>query len=290
MRECPDLLPDGWYQPPPTGASVLIGSPPTYARVEYESLRDPHTWPRADIRLRDDSLVYAYASPTDRATGMIGDIGVTLYHGPDHRIRQHVATCLELTVRIAALAEVGMELRELYHQAERLVKEAGLGNRTASATDSGAPNIGHTIPWTFGDYSAEDERRLRNGDPADVSDLISRQRIFLNPSTRRRIEPTMAFTVEPRMSSPSLPLSSFHIIVAFREGRKTISSEFGRLFRIFGMEEYLPRKALEALGEPFIDDPTQTGMRGTEHVDSRGERRKDPRRTRSQGRCSLHTP
>jgi len=54
----------------------------------------------------------------------------------------------------------------------------------------------------------------------------------------------MAFTVEPRLTSATLPLSSFHVIVTFLEGRKRVQSGFRALFELFGMDGYLPTTGL----------------------------------------------
>jgi hypothetical protein len=247
MRAKPALLPEGWYQPPPGGVSVLIGRPTSFARVGYTSLRDPQIWPRGDIELADDSLVYAYASPTDRASGLIGDFGVTLYSGSRQSVRDHVERCLQISVGIAEHAEVGMELRELFRHAERLIAEAELSNRTASATDGGAANIGHTVPWSFEPYSASDRECIDSGDVKEIAALIRGKRIFLNATASQRIAQTMAFSVEPRMASAKLPLTSFHLVVAFIDGRKRVFSNFDALFARFGMDRYLPVSALGRL-------------------------------------------
>jgi len=171
-REDTTLCPDGWYQPPPGGVGVLIGHPPGFERMEYVSLRAPDIWPRDDIHFDEASLIYAYASPTNRATGLIGDIGVTLYRGSDPRLRDHLSSCIEIANRIAEFAEVGMELRELFHHGESLIADASARNRTSSATDSGARNIGHTVPWTYEDGSTT----VTCGEGVSAADIAERIR------------------------------------------------------------------------------------------------------------------
>jgi hypothetical protein len=233
------LCPEGWYQPPPTGASILIGHPEDgFARMNYDSLRNPAIWPRNDISLRDDSLIYAYASPIDRNTGLIGDIGLTLYRGTDQSIRDYLLTCLEVTVRIACFAEVGMELRELFNYAQRQIEGAHLSNQTSS-TRSGTANIGHTIPWTYEEYSDEAKRYLEQGSACDMRDVISKARVSINDSATLCIQPTMAFTVEPQIASSTAPLCSYHVIVAFSEAKKITSPSFESLFKAFSMEDYM---------------------------------------------------
>jgi hypothetical protein len=239
MGKTGSLFPEGWYQPPPTGAAILIGHPEDgFARMNYDSLRTPAIWSRNDISLRNDSLIYGYASPIDRGTGLIGDIGLTLYRGKDQSIWDHLSRCLEVTVRIASFAEVGMELRELFNYAQRQIELADLSNQTSS-TKSGMANIGHTIPWTYEEYPEEVKQRLILGNEREIRDLISNARISINDSAAFRIQPTMALTVEPQIASASAPLCSYHVIVAFSEAKKITSPSFESLFKAFEMDHYL---------------------------------------------------
>jgi hypothetical protein len=230
---------EGWYQPPPGGACILIGHPDDgFARLNYDSLRTPATWSRDDISLDEASVIYAYASPFDRSTGLIGDIGLTLYRGDEQSIRDHLRTCFEVTTRIACHAEVGMELRELFAYAQLQIRGAELTNETSS-TQSGATNIGHTVPWTYEEYSDEGQQCLERGDVQDIRDMISNNRVSINSSAALRIQPTMAITVEPQVSSPTAPLCSYHLIVTFSNGTRSISPSFKPLFEAFAMDEYL---------------------------------------------------
>lgn len=239
MGRSSSVCPDGWYQPPPGGAAILIGRPEdAFNRMNYDSLRNPNVWARSDISLLDDSLVYVYASPYDRASGLIGDIGLTLYRGREQSILDHLLTCLEVTVRIARFAEVGMELRELFNYAQHQIEAADLRNETSS-TKSGTPNIGHTVPWTYEKYSEEAERCFEGGNAHEIRQMISGQRVSVNGLAALKIQPTMAFTVEPQIAASQLPLCSYHVIVTFSEGKKTIVPSFAPLFKAFAMEDYM---------------------------------------------------
>src|SRR5690349_14012743 len=44
-----EFAPVGWYLPPPSGYSLLIGTPPDYDRLNFVSLRSEPRWPRDDI-------------------------------------------------------------------------------------------------------------------------------------------------------------------------------------------------------------------------------------------------
>ncbi|MBF8185321.1 M24 family metallopeptidase [Nonomuraea sp. K274] len=244
-----ELLSEGWYQPPPNGISALIGTPPDFKRMSYVSLRHEATWPRADITLGGNSIMYAYCSPVDRETKMIGDLGITLYNGADSRIKDHLAACFDITAQVAAYAEVGMELRELYRFAADLIDKAALANETFSTTDqSGGVDVGHTLPWSFNQPTSEEQQALDSGDLLVIARTISDARHFLNAEEGQRILPTMGFTVEPRMAGPEYPLASFHVLVTFTDGVKRIHADFSELLDLFDMPSYLPRRALETLG------------------------------------------
>ncbi|MGW4412811.1 M24 family metallopeptidase [Nonomuraea sp. NPDC004702] len=244
-----DLLTQGWYQPPPNGLSVLIGTPPNFERMSYVSLRHEAMWPRADIGLYGNSMIYAYCSPIDQRTKMIGDLGITLYNGADSQIKDHLATCFDITARVAAYAEVDMELRELYRFAADLIDKAGMANKTFSTTDqSGGLDVGHTLPWSFNAPTPEEQQALESGDLLVIAETISRARRFLNAKESQRILPTMGFTVEPRMASPECPLASFHVLITFTNGVKSVHADFSELLDLFDMPSYLPRRALETLG------------------------------------------
>ena len=226
---------EGWYQPPPGGLNVLIGQPGTsYERLNYESLRREDVWSREDIWLRDDSLVYVYASPFDRASGMIGDIGLTLYRGHEKAIWDHLAVCLDVTARVAHYAEVGMELRELFHYAVKEIAKANLRNETSS-TGTGVSNIGHTVPWSYEAYPPDVKQVLASGPEAEVGHAISVRRVSINDSASLKIGPNMAFTIEPQVASSQGPLCSYHLIVCFSGGERTVISNFEPIFNAFGM-------------------------------------------------------
>lgn len=216
----------GWYQPPPKGTCVLIGSQDDgFRRLGYDSMRHTSTWSREDIIQQEDSLIYAYASPIVRGAGLMGDIGLTLYSGQNSIIHNHLARCLEATARIATLAEVDMPLRDLFKIASELLKSYDFSN-SASKLISGLENIGHTIPWSYEDYTEKAEQCLSCGTEGAIRDLMNNQRVSINASATLSIQPTMAFTVEPQIVSDDLPLCSYHLIVTFTKGVRKISPSF----------------------------------------------------------------
>lgn len=260
MKRDPSLRQGGWYEPPPGGVSVLAGNGPDFRRLNFTSLRDPTVWPSDTVALSDGCLLYAYASPVNRHSGMIGDVGVTLYNGGISSIRDHLALCAEITAKIVCHAEVGMELRDVFHYGEHLIANEGLCNETYSVSDpTGDVDLGHTIPWSYCDYAEAELNALRCGSAADVARAVSKARAFVNASQRQRIAPTMAFTVEPRVRSALLPLVACHVIVVFSEGKKQVYGGLGQLLQQFGMSSYLTADGFRVLSAPMLASSATAG-------------------------------
>ena len=83
-----NIIADGWYNPPKYGMAVLFGS-----RVSFDSLRNEDNWPKDIIMDWKNDMMYAYCSPVDKKTGIIGDMSITLYFGKDKRILDHINNC-----------------------------------------------------------------------------------------------------------------------------------------------------------------------------------------------------
>jgi hypothetical protein len=248
LQDVPHLMREGWYQPPPKGLSILIGVPPRYERIRYRSLRDEMTWPRTDVCPTADSLLFAYASPVNMSTSMIGDLAISLYGGNDQSLREHLSNAFEVTARVTEFAAVGMEFRELYAYGARLINETGQANSYFSlVSHTGLPDVGHTAPWSFGDYPREAARAIESGDPSLTARTIAEARLFISNTELTRIEATMAFSVETRVAHLRLPVACFHVWVIFINGRKTICSGFGPLLELFRMDEYLTTEAMQVL-------------------------------------------
>jgi hypothetical protein len=233
-----DILPFGWYQPPPNGISVLIGNPPTFDRLEYTSLRDPRNWPSESAKTTAESVLYPYLSAVDRETGMLGDFVGTFYAGRRPEVRDWIREVYLATMRIAEFTQVGQRLSEVFEYAESVMKSLGSRNNTFSLS-SGTPlgaDIGHTIPG-YGDSS---QPWMRKGvSEAEIAVEIARGRTFVNASNNARIDGATAFTIEPQMLLPGLPMASFHVIVAFARNEKLLITEFDDLFAMFEMDRWI---------------------------------------------------
>jgi len=236
----PEIWDQGWYSPPPKGLSALFAPEVDPKRVAYDNLRKEEFWPRKENIFTDNSIGYIYASPINKLSGIIGDFGMTIYKGSNAKIIEHIKSCLDLTEKTAEYAQVGMEFREIYDYCQKLMKEKGLNNeRMITYTDKVGTNIGHTVPWSYKDPNLEEKQTLEGNSFEKVRELISTQRVHLNSKERFKIPPTIAFTIEPRAENsflPGLPMSSFHTILTFSEGKKEILGNFNPIFQAVKMD------------------------------------------------------
>lgn len=243
LRKNPSIFPDGWYLPPPHGIGVLIGTTNQDSRQNYKSLRPEEMWPREDIVLnKEHPIMYAFASPVDRKTGIIGDFGMTLYFGDDPEIIHHLKICLQLDQEIYEKMQVGMSFSKVSQIAEEQLELHGLINKVTSITDPAGVNIGHTLPASYEDWSSEEFAIIQKGEARweEVAQLISKKRRFLSKMEKLQIKPGMALTNESRPTvenKPHIPMASFHTIVVFHsDGKKELLTNFDEIFRLTGMD------------------------------------------------------
>src|SRR6266498_842465 len=97
MRKNKNIFSEGWYSPPPYGMAVIIGGNGKDSRRNYKSLRPAENWPKDNVFLDKRSQhLYAYASPVDRKTGIIGDFAISLYFGDDLETKHFLKMCFML--------------------------------------------------------------------------------------------------------------------------------------------------------------------------------------------------
>lgn len=245
IASCDDLLPFGWYQPPPHGMSVLIAHSPSFERLTYQSLRDEENWPSASVASDDCAMLYPYFSAIDRETAMIGDFVGTFYSGDRPDVREWMAEVLGATLRIASHAKVGRPFSELFEYAASVMGSLGAKNNTFSASGGLASDIGHTVPG-FGEPSSHDFcSRVLKQSPSDIARTLASARTFVSQNNHERISPDCAFTIEPQLLIDGLPMASFHVIVIFADGQRSIVHEFEDVFEHFGMNDWIaPRSSL----------------------------------------------
>jgi hypothetical protein len=241
-----NLFPEGWYAPPPGGVAALFGDSDSFERLKFDTLRREKYWPRKEQTLTQRSAGLVYASPIDKSTGAIGDFGMTIYRGEDKAVHAHLSDCLTALERSSECAEEGMEFRELHDLSQKVFMDSGLHNaRTITWTDAVGTNLGHTVPWSY-EEPTDDERAILNAAEADARiDLISKKRLFINRLETFKIPKNIAFTLEARLentSDPVLPNSFFHLVIAFKNGVRTVSSNFNEVFATLGMDSYIKSK------------------------------------------------
>ena len=240
MREHTSLYPDGWYMPPPHGMFVQFATDKNPERVNKISNRPPEAWPRPDIFLdRRHGLISAYASPVDRATGLIGDFSISLYFGDNPDIHSLLKQTLAIEIALYEMLQVGMEYVTIAQKCAEYMAEHNMYNAVASPSDPAGTNIGHTIPSADVGWSESELKVFERGDWDSVVDLISHKRVFVSATEHSRITATSAHTIEPRpmvINRPDLPMVNFHTMVVWQDGRKQLVTFFDDLFRLAGMD------------------------------------------------------
>lgn len=253
LRKNNDIFSDGWYTPPPHGIIALFSDDQNVERISYKSARPEKNWPKNDTYLNSkNGIIYLYASPVDKNSGIIGDFGITLYFGNKPEIKTLLKTCLRLDKEIFEFSKLGMELSEITLFTEKRLKHYGMQNMIESITDTAiiknktAISIGHTIPFSNENSSNSENKILKNGltDWEKAKDMISNKRIFVNSLEKFKIKPACAFTIEPRskiINKPYLPTSlSYHTIAVFKtDGSKELLTNFDNLFKLAGMDYIL---------------------------------------------------
>lgn len=243
LRENETLFPDGWYTPPPHGICVLYGIAEQTSRQNYKNLRQEEVWPKEDVYLGGkNEMGYLFASPVDRKTGIIGDFGMTIYVGNKQEIKDHLKRCMEINRKIFDFLEVGKKFLEINTFAETLFAKYGLTNGVVSTTDPAGKNLGHTIPGIYSDWTEREKNIFENGQTnwSSVKDLINKKRVFVNAVEETVVEPNMAITIEPRLTTidnPSIPMGSFHTIgVINDDGSKEFLTNFDQIFDVVEMD------------------------------------------------------
>jgi hypothetical protein len=248
----PELFTSGWYDPPAGGVFALFGHPPEYHRLRGGSMRMPGSWPRDDLIFNDESVGMIYNSPVHKSSGLIGDYAATVYLGKSKGIQKHFVDCLQLFENIAEAAQVGMEFREYYQEAQQIMNKTDFSilpwPHVRSPEDVNQDldiNFGHTIPWTHAVQTIEEEATIATGNMDVLKNLTSKKRLFASMLETFRIPPTIAFGVDFRIvkrNRPDLPPVYFYPAVIFNNGKKQIISNLDSIFKVTGMDKFIKSK------------------------------------------------
>ncbi len=244
MTKNDSIFPEGWYSPPPKGICVLFGTDSDHDRLNYLSLRPQEMWAREDILLdKQAGIVYVYASPVDKKTGIIGDFGMTIYFGENPSIREHLSACYEINWSTGQFVQVGQSLSEVHRFAKERMTEKGLDNDVLSVTDPADTNIGHTIPDSFHAWAQKDQRTFESGQMSEIRKIISAQRRFVSPAEDLKIVDGMSITIEPRpriRNRPEIPMASYHTICSVYDSQRIeFLDGFEKIFQLVGMDYML---------------------------------------------------
>jgi hypothetical protein len=246
LRKYKEIFPDGWYTPPPHGIVVLFASDANPKRADFVNLRPEEYWPREDIFLnRENGYAYLFASPTNRATGLVGDFSINIYFGKDEDTKTHLKNSVKLEREIFEFIQPGMSFSDVFNFADNLITKNGLRNNIISITNPDGVNIGHTIPASYEDWTEEELESLRQADKdwRTFKNSISKKRSFLSRREDLRVMPGMAFTIEPALkniSNENIPMTMFHQVALIKEnGEKELLTNFDEIFKLTGMDYML---------------------------------------------------
>ena len=233
-RKHTELFPQGWYDPPLFGISVLFAQKP-FKRLEFNSMRNSEYFPKIDSYFLDETVGVIYLSPVDHKTGMIGDFSLTVYNGNDEEIKKHIKKCYEELFSLTEYVKVGMKFSDSYKYSMNLFKNEfkTIGEMTTNSDPNLGINLGHTIPGSF-------ENNFTFGNSfEEVKNTIRTKRLYINEVENFIIPDTCAFTIEARLediNKPELPKVYFHFIVCFNKGKKIVLENFDEIFKIAKMD------------------------------------------------------
>jgi len=244
LKKYKEIFPDGWYIPPPHGFIVLFGDKNHIQRLYLKSARPTEFWPKDTIFLnRKEGIASMYFSPVNKQSGIIGDFGLTVYFGTDQNIKKHLLKVFDITKEIFNHIKLGMKFSDICKFALDLAEKNNLTNDIVSINDPSNTNIGHIIPAIYDDWTDEEKVNLRSKNLQIIANTISKKRKFLSLLEQTKVQPGMAFTIEPRLldkNDPKLPMAYFHTIAIIREnGQKELLTNFDDIFKLIGMNYML---------------------------------------------------
>lgn len=245
LRENSAIFGEGWYSPPPHGIGLLFGPDNGGGQnhFNFTNLRLESSWPREDLRLdAENGLLFAYASPFDKKTGIIGDFQTTLYFGDKPEIIDHLILCREAMRQIFDYVKPGLTFSQVAARMTEIIAAHGLNNKIEYIADLSPADdvVGHTIPFVMENMTNPESATLVDGNYNPIKEIISKKRQFVRNSNDLVITKGMAFTIEPRprvADNPDIPMVSFHSICAIHEnGAKELLTNFEELFALCGMK------------------------------------------------------
>lgn len=218
----PDIIVDGWYNLPPEGMAVLFGS-----RVNFDSLRNQKNWANDTTIDWQNHLLYAYCSPVDKLSGIIGDMSVTLYFGKNEKIINHIKNCHDAIEEIFSSLDKFENSQKLFLYSEQIFEKHKLKNCIISKTDNTPLDLGQTFPLLT-------DLQMKNFLTEEEKLKISKARKFINQNSNWEFTQGMQFTIEPQLISTEnleLPQISQHYLVKKTEDKFIICKDIDELLR-----------------------------------------------------------
>jgi methionine aminopeptidase len=242
------LFENGWYLPPKYGLGVIFAkdNDGNESRLNHSNLRQMQA--SYDINLdRKNGIIYLYASPIDKESGIIGDIALTLYFGNDSTIIKHLKTCFDINYEIFDKIKVGMSFSQIHKFANDLIYQKGLTNDIECITDpNGKKVIGHTIPFSNEKMTDAEIQIYSTNEFEKINEMISKKRKYLKNEEDLIVNNGMAFTIEPREKQKKnslIPMVSYHNIALIHEdGKKELLSGYEEIFRLAKMDYMMEAK------------------------------------------------
>jgi hypothetical protein len=233
LRAYPEIIASGWYCPPPDGVTVLAAKPESAERLAYSSLRSPENWPSDQVIDWQDGFLMAYCCPIDRATGLAGDVAVTLYFGSDSYVRRYFTRAHSVLYRLLRSIKIDDSSSTLIQRADKMLADEDLRSHVTSITDMAGYNIGHTIPIlppaSLGiSLTDEDRERCRC------------QRRFVNSADEWRLMGAGQFSIEPQIRSatdPTLPQLTLHYLVRIEQEGVLVKRDVDSLLFKYGVAQ-----------------------------------------------------
>ena len=244
LRKHKEIFPEGWYNPPPLGFIILFGDKNHIQRLYLKSARPVEFWPKDNIYLdQKEGVASMYFSPVNKQAGIIGDFGLTVYLGSNKDIKKHLCKVFNITKEIFNYIKLEMKFSDICKFAINIAGKNDLTNDIVSISDPSNTNIGHTIPAIYEEWTNQEKKNLKTRNIEVLANTISKKRKFLNLVEQTKVQPGMAFTIEPRLldkKDRKLPMAYFHTIVLIKEnGQKELLTGFNDIFRLTGMNYML---------------------------------------------------
>jgi hypothetical protein len=205
----------GWYRPPENGCAVLFGNVQNPNRINFDSLRNPGSWPSSEILDWHDGYIYVYCSQVDRVTGEMADFSAFHYLGSNPEVLDHIIQCRAVHSKMLSMLKPGIISVEFHAMCYTILDSSDLYIAGHSETDPARINFGHSL------ISLSEERLNGANTLSDVDiENLSKSRRFINSTDNWSLQSTRCFSVEPRLrscSNPMLPQVSLHSIASIQD-------------------------------------------------------------------------